>query len=472
MSKAKSGIIWSAIERFSVQGSQFILSLVIARFVTPADFGLIAMLTIFMAIAQVFTDSGFGSALIQKKDRNNDDYSTVFYFNTVISVILYFILFISAPYIADFYNQPQLTIITRWVGLNLILLALYTIQKTRLRIDLNFKKIAKISFVAMLTSGIVGVWLAYKGYGVWALVIQSLTNNFFLVILYWFFAKWRPIWVFSWTSFRKLFSFGSKLLASHLLHTIYLNLYSLVIGKFYNASDVGYYNRACTIAQYPPVNLVTIISNVLYPVQCEHQNDRDWLVLTFPKFLKMTCFIIFPIMMLLAVLARPLVLVILSEKWIECAPLISILAVAYMWIAVGTINNNLITSSGRSDLYLKAEIVKKIIAIIILVITIPFGIIWLCIGLLIYNIIDLGIIISFTKKIYPLGIIMQLKTILPVLCLSMVSAAISWVMSALCHNDILLILIQTSIFILTYCFGSVIFKFGELKYIIGLIRKS
>lgn len=245
-----------------------------------------------------------------------------------------------------------------------------------------------------------------------------------------------------------------------------------MIGKFYNASDVGYYNRACTIAQYPPVNLVTIISNVLYPVQCEHQNDRDWLVLTFPKFLKMTCFIIFPIMMLLAVLARPLVLVILSEKWIECAPLISILAVAYMWIAVGTINNNLITSSGRSDLYLKAEIVKKIIAIIILVITIPFGIIWLCIGLLIYNIIDLGIIISFTKKIYPLGIIMQLKTILPVLCLSMVSAAISWVMSALCHNDILLILIQTSIFILTYCFGSVIFKFGELKYIIGLIRKS
>ena len=356
MDKTRNGAIWSAIERFSVQGSQFILSLIIARLVTPADFGLIAMISIFIAIAQVFTDSGFGSALIQKKDRNTVDYSTVFYFNSITSIILYIILFLIAPYISKFYNTPQLTNVTRVVGINLILMALCLIQRTIYRIELNFKKIAKISLVAMILSGLVGIILAYKGYGVWALVFQTLGNNLLLTVIFWISSKWHPILKFSRTSFKRLFTFGSKLLISHLLHTIFLNLYSLVLGRFYNPTDVGYYNRAYTISQYPPVNLVTIITNVMYPLQCNHQDNKQWMITTFPKFIRLTCFVVFPIMILLAIVAKPFTLIVLSDKWLTISPLISILSIAYMWIAIGALNNNIINSSGRSDLYLKAEI--------------------------------------------------------------------------------------------------------------------
>lgn len=471
MANAKAGIIWSAVERFSVQGTQFILSLIIARLVTPSDFGLIAMLSIFMAIAQVFTDSGFGSALIQKKDRNDVDYSTVFYFNLGIAICLYLVLYLSAPLISSFYKEPRLIDVTRCIGLNLIFLALCLIQRTILRIHLNFKKIATISLISMLLSGTVGVYLAYIGYGVWALVLQTLINNFLLALLFWLTTYWKPLLVFSVSSFKRLFSFGSKLLVSHLLHTVYLNLYSLVIGRFYNASDVGYYNRAYTIAQYPPVNLVMIITNVMYPIQCEHQNDKKWMIETFPEFIRMTCFVVFPVMVLLAIVAKPFVLIVLSEKWIQAAPLISILAIAYMWIAIGTLNNNIINASGRSDLYLKAEVIKKVIAIVILIATIPFGILWLCIGLLIYNLIYLVIIIHYTKKIFPLGYILQLRACLPILTLSIISGLISCVVNVISGNNWIILMGNIIIFSICYIIGGRYICPKEIKLLLSFMKK-
>ena len=281
----KKGILWSSIERFSVQGISFLLSIIIARLITPGEYGLIAMLTIFMAIAQSFVDSGFGNALIQKKDRDEVDYSTVFYFNLVISIILYVVLYLCAPLIAKFYNQPLLMPVTRWIALNLIFNSLSLVQRTRLNIDLNFKLQAKISLSAVIISGIIGITLAYRGYGVWALVTQSLSNNFLSTVLLWISTHWIPLPIFSKRSFVKLFSFGSKVLASGLLHTIYLNLYSLVIGKFYNAADVGFYNRAYSISQYPSTNIVMIITRAIYPVQCAHQDDDKWLTDNFLQYL-------------------------------------------------------------------------------------------------------------------------------------------------------------------------------------------
>lgn len=470
MSSTTNGVIWSAIERFSVQGISFLLNIVIARLVTPGEYGLIAMLAIFMAIAQSFIDSGFGNALIQKKDRDEVDYSTVFYFNIVVSVILYGILYLCAPLIAEFYNQPELTSVTRWIGLNLILISLSIVQRTRLNIDLNFKLQAKVSLAAVIISGISGIILAYKGWGVWALVFQSLSNNLLSTIFLWIAAKWHPMLVFSINSFKRLFSFGSKLLASGLLHTIYMNLYSLVIGKFYSSSDVGFYNRASSISQYPSTNIVMIITRATYPVLCKHQDDGCWLEQYFLSYLRMTCFIVFPLMVLLAVIAKPLVLLVLTEKWLPAAELISILSLAYIWYPVMVINNQILNVKGRSDLFFKAEIIKKIVAVAILCATLPFGVTWLCWGVLIYNIFDMVVIIRFSKKVICTGYISQLRTLLPLIIITSLSGGTSLIAYTATGNPYVQITIATILFVIMYMTCSHLFKINELSKIKDILK--
>lgn len=471
MPSTTNGVIWSAIERFSVQGVSFLLSIVIARLVTPGEYGLIAMLAIFMAIAQTFIDSGFGNALIQKKDRNEVDYSTVFYFNIAVSSILYVVLYFCAPLISRFYNEPELTAVTRWIGLNLIFISFSTVQRTRLNIDLNFKLQAKISLAAVIISGLVGIVLAYHGFGVWALVFQSLSNNLLATILLWISAKWHPLLTFSVSSFKRLFSFGSKLLASGLLHTIYLNLYSLVIGKFYNAADVGFYNRAYTISQYPSTNIVMIMTRAMYPVQCAHQDDDQWLVNNFLSYLRMACFIVFPLMTLLAVIAKPLVLIVLTEKWLPAAELISILSLAYMWYPVLVINNQILNVKGRSDLFLKAEIIKKIVAVAILCATLPFGIQWLCWGIVIYNIFDMILIVWYSKKVIPIGYYQQFKSLSHILFITIFSSAMSLIIPLLFDNIWVNLLGECLLFSITYLVGSKVCKLSELSKVIKVCKK-
>ena len=472
MSTAVTGVVWSAVERFSVQGIQFILSLVIARFVSPAEYGFIAMIAIFMAISQTFVDSGFGNALIQKKDRSDIDFSTVFYFNIILSLLLYTALYAAAPLIARFYDQPILVSVTRWVGLNLIFSAFSIVQRAKLTIALDFRRQAKISLLAVTISGALGIYAAYRDWGVWALVLQTLSNNFFTAVFFWFIAKWRPLLAFSRESFRKLFSFGSNLLLSGLLQTVYLNLYSLVIGKWYNAADAGYYNRAYSISQYPTINLVQVITRVLYPLQCAHQDDDGWLVASFPKFLRMTCFCVFPIMACLAILSKPLVLIILSERWLPCAELISILCVAYMWIPVGTLNNHLINSKGRSDLFLRAELIKKITAVIILIVTLPFGLSVLCWGVVLYNIVDIFIIIGFTRRILDMGFRKQFRAIAPLLLLTVLSGIAVWALLPVVSNIWMRVLIGITTFFLGFGGGAFVCGFEERRMLVSYFRKT
>ena len=301
--QAIKGVMWSAVERFSVQGIQFILTIIIARLVLPSDYGLIAMLNIFLAIARVIVDSGFSSALIQKQDRTETDFSTVFYFNIFISIGFYLLLYISAPYIASFYREPDLSPVTRWIGLNIVISGFSVVQRAKLTINVDFKRQAKASFAAVLISGVIGILLAYKGWGVWALVVQTLSSSLLNTLLLWMFAKWVPKWEFSKESFNTLFSFGSKLLLSGLLHTIYINLYSLVIGRRYTSMDVGFYNRAYQFASFPSINIVEIINRVIFPIQCEIQDDNECLKKSFLKYLKMSCFIVFPLMIIVAALS-------------------------------------------------------------------------------------------------------------------------------------------------------------------------
>lgn len=395
------GVFWSSVERFSVQGIQFILSLLIARQLMPSDYGLIAMLGIFMALAQSFVDSGFSSALIQKQDRTDVDYSTVFYFNIVIGMAIYGIFWLVAPLIALFYKQEVLEDISVWVALNFVISAFATVQRAKLTIELDFRRQAMISLISVIISGGVAVWMAYNGYGVWTLVVQGLLNNGINTVLLWVSAKWFPKVVFSIKSFKELFGFGSKLLAGGLLHTLYTNMYSLVIGKIYSSAELGYFNRASTIAQYPSLNITNILTRVTYPVECKMQDDKEKLQDKFFMFIRLTSFVVFPMMAGIAAIADPLVHLILTDKWAECIPYLQIMCFAYMWDPVMRMSWDLLNVKHRSDYSLKSEVIKKIVAFAILFATIPFGLNVICIGLIMYSLADIFIVTRFTRKILP-----------------------------------------------------------------------
>lgn len=468
-SQAVRGVLWSAVERFSVQGIQFVLSIIIARLVAPSEYGLIAMLGIFLAIAQTFIESGFSNALIQKKDRTEIDFSTVFYFNIVVSLVVYLILFLSAPYIALFYKEPLLDIITKWVGLNIIISALSIVQRAKLTIQLNFKTQAKASLIAVIVSGICGITMAYYGYGVWALVCQSLLNNLLNTLLLWVFARWMPAFIFSWQSFKGLFSFGSKLLLSGLLHTIYLNLYTLVIGRKYSATDVGYYNRSYSLAQYPSVNIVGVITRAIYPIQCEMQHDEERLSSSFIQYLRMSCYIIFPLMVGLAVLSKPMVLVLLTDKWVSMSELLSILCIAYMWYPVMVINNQMLNVRGRSDYFLKAEIIKKIVAIVILLLTMPLGLKILCLRNLSYNILVWNYY-SFTEKVMNTGFRQQFQAILPIFLVSIGVGVVTHLFLLIISNVYIQLFGGLLIGAVCLVFFSFVFRIKEFSYLLSYLK--
>lgn len=399
--KTFNSIIWSSIERFSVQGVQFILSFVIARKLLPSDYGLIAMLGIFMAVAQAFIDSGFSNALIQKQNRSNKDYSTVFYFNIVIAVILYGVMVGCAPYIAAFYKEPLLRNIILWVGLNFVINSFTTVQRAKLTIELNFKIQAYISLSAVILSGSAAVYMAYNSFGVWTLVYQSLLNSLINMLLLWIFARWHPLFVFSKSSFKELFSFGSKLLGGAILHTLYTNLYTLIIGKVFSSTDLGFYNRAFTLTQYPSTNITGIMTRVTYPIECQIQHDDEKLQEKYFTFIRQTAFIVFPLMIGLAAISEPLIKIVLTEKWMGSVPYIQIMCFAYMWDPIMRMTWDLLNVKHRSDYSLRSEIIKKLTAFSILFITIPFGIKVMCIGLIGYSIADLIIITQFVKRLLP-----------------------------------------------------------------------
>lgn len=292
-SKTVSGVLWSAIERFSLQGVQFIINVLMARLLLPSDYGMIGMLAVFLQISQTFIDSGFSDALVQKKDRTETDLSTVFYFNIVISVLLYLLLFIGAPFIAQFYHMPELTLVTRIVMLNLIFSSFAAVPKIILVIKIDFKTQSKISLISAVVSGGIGITMAYKGYGVWSLVFQSLLNILLITFLSFYYINWRPLKTFSKDSFQNLFSFGSKLLFSRLIHALYYNLYAIVIGRRYSSAELGYYTRAEQFAIFPSGNINAIISRVTFPILSSIQDDDERLASAYRKYIKLASFLIF-----------------------------------------------------------------------------------------------------------------------------------------------------------------------------------
>lgn len=413
--KIVNAIGWSAIERFSAQGISFIVQLVLARLLTPSDFGVIGMLSIFLQISQVFIDSGFANALIQKQDCRDKDFSTVFYYNLTVSILLYIVLYFSAPYIAKFYSTEIITPVLRVLTLVLIFNALSIVQRTILVKNVDFKSQSKVTLTSSLISGCLGIYLAFSGYGVWALVVQQLSNSIIQLILYYVIVKWIPSFEISKDSFLFVFHFGSKLLLASLIGVIYKNLYTVIIGKKFNSYDLGLYTRAETFATFPSSNVAAIITRASYPIMSKLQNEDDKLIICYKKLIQYSSFVIFPLMCGLIAVSHPFIQVVLTDKWINAVPLLRILSISWMLDHLCTINLNLLYVKGRTDLVLKLEIIKKTIAIIILILSIPFGIIGMCWGLVLYNVIAVMLNTFYTNRLFHYGWFKQIKDYLPFL---------------------------------------------------------
>lgn len=470
--KAVKGVFWSSVDRFSSQGIQFIFSILIARMLLPSDYGVIAMLGIFLAVSQSFIDSGFGTALVQKIDRTETDFSTVFYFNVLVACFFYGLLWIISPYIAAFYDIPLLESVTKAVALTLIFNALGGIQNAKLTIAIDFKTRAKISLMCTISTGIIGLIMAYKGYEVWALVTQNIANSVLNATLLWLFVRWIPQRTFSMQSFRQLFGFGSKLLASGLLDTIYNNIYPLVIGKFFSASTLGVYSRASSLAQYPSSNLTSVLQSVTFPVLSSIQNDEERLGNAYRRLLRMSVFIIFPLMIGLSAVADPFIRLVLTDKWEGAIYLLQIVCFSMMWYPVHAINLNLLQVKGRSDYFLKLEIIKKIIGVSMLCITVPMGIVAMCYGGICTSIICLGVNTHYTWKLIGYGFKRQMREMLPTLLHALVMGAIAWTVAQLLptvESQLIGGILSGATY---YIAGAWLLKFEELQEVISIIKRK
>lgn len=420
---------WTAIEKFSVQGIQFLLGLVMARLLTPEDYGTIGVLGIFFAISGTFIDSGFSNALIRKNDRTEADYCTVFYFNVIIAIVCYAILFVVAPWIADFFHMDILCPILRVQAVTLVLGALMGVQCAKLTIDLNFKALAKRNVYASLVSGVLGVILAYIGWGVWALVAQNLISCIINFIFIWVYCRWLPKVGFNKESFSYLWGFGSKLMASGLLHTIYNNLTTLIIGRYFSSKDLGVYSRGTQIATYPANITSDVLGKVTFPIFAKIQDDDRHLINVYRKYICITSMIIFFGCVLMAAIAKPMVLLLLTTKWTGAIVYLQIFCFAIMFDHICRVNLNLLEVKGRSDLFLRLEVIKKTISISILFASIPFGVIGICVSKVIYTQIAVFINTYYTGKLFHLGYVAQLKDFSGFLIKSIVACTPAYILT-------------------------------------------
>jgi len=468
--KTVKGVFWSAVDRFSAQGIQFVFSILIARLLLPEDYGVIAMLNIFLAVSQTFIDSGFGTALIRKNDRTETDFSTVFYFNIVVAVAFYLVLYFAAPAIAKFYETPLLESVTKIVALNLIISSLSGIHNAKLSINIDFKSRAKISIISTFITGAVGLWMAYAGYGVWALVVQNLCSSVIRTVMLWIIVKWCPSLIFSWKSFKELFSFGSKLLASGLLDTLYNNIYTLIIGKVFSPATLGVYSKANTLAQFPSSNITSVLQSVTFPVLSTIQNEEDRLANVYRRFLKLSAFVIFPMMTGLSAVADPFIRLVLTDKWEGVIYLLQIICFQLMWYPIHAINLNILQVKGRSDYFLKLEIFKKVQGVLILCITVPMGIVAMCYGSVISSLISLIWNTYYTNKLIGYGYWAQMSDLLPILIHSLIMWALVLLIVNLMPTLWLKLIIGVLAGMVYYIAGAYIMKFPEMDELLTILK--
>lgn len=416
-SRTVRGVLWSSVERFSTAGVSFVFGIVLARLLSPSDYGVVAMLAVFMSVSDAFIESGFASALIRKPDRTETDNATAFYFNIVVGLVCYGVLFAAAPLIAAFYRLPLLVPVTRVVALTLLFRSLCVVQQALLTIRLDFKTQAKISLASTIITGGVGIVMACAGWGVWTLVAQGVGGAALRAIMLWGVARWRPRAAFSWVSFRQLFGYGSKMLASGLLDRLYNNAYPIVIGRLFAPATLGIFGRASHFALFPATNTTGVLQRVTFPVLATMQADDARLACNYRRILRMSAFVVFPLMMLMVAIADPFVRFLLGERWAGAVPMLRVLCFSAMWYPIHAINLNLLQVKGRSDLFLRLEICKKVLGVLILCASVPFGIMAMCYGTVVSSVLCLVINTYYTGRLIGVGFVRQMRDLLPTLCL-------------------------------------------------------
>ncbi len=466
-----SSLFWKFMERSGTQGIQLVIQIVLARLLLPTDFGTIAIVMVFISLAQVFVQSSFNTALIQKKEVDKEDFSSVLFISLMLSSLLYLIIFISAPIISRFYRDAILVPVLRVLALTVFFGAFNSIQNALVARNMMFKKLFYSSLGAGLISGFIGIIVAYYGGGIWALVAQQLVNQIIITVIMWFTIKWRPALMFSFKKIRSLFSFGWKILVSSLLNQLYMEIRTLIIGRIYTSSTLGYYNRGQLFPKVLVTNMDGSIQSVMLSALSANQDNREKVKGLMRRAIVSSSFIIFPMMIGMAMVAEPLVKIVLTDKWLESVPFLQIFCISYALTPIHTANLQAINAMGRSDIYLKLEIFKKIIGIIILGITLPLGVYAIAIGQIISGIIATFINAYPNKQLLDYSYIEQWIDIMPSLFISIVMGGIVYILNFLGLSPLLTLTLQVCIGIVVYIGLAKLTKIESYSYLVSTIKE-
>lgn len=468
--KTIGGFIWRLAERVGAEGVTFVVSIVLARLLDPSDYGAISLITVFTSILSVFINSGMGTALIQKLDPDDLDYSSLFYFNMVMCLVLYGVMFFCAPLIADFYNMPELTAYVRVISLTLVISGIKGIQQSYVSKNMLFKKFFFSTLGGTIISAVVGIVMAYKGFGTWALIGQQLSNMCIDTTVLWITVKWRPKLMFSFKRLKKLFSYGWKILVSSLIDTTYNQLRTLIIGKVYSASELAFYNKAYTFPNVIITNVNTSIDSVLLPSLSSVQQNRDTLKSITRRAITTSTYVMAPFLMGLAACGESIISILLTDKWLPSYKYMVVICIMLMFQPINTANLNAIKAIGKSDIFLKLEIFKKIFGIISIIITYKISVMAMVYGLLVVSVIGQIINSWPNKKLMNYGYLEQLKDISPGILLSMFMGICVYCIKFLNLNSWVSLIIQVPLGVVIYIGLSALFKLNSFNYCLNTIK--
>jgi len=461
--KAENGFLWSSIDKFSTLAIQFSVGIVLARILEPEAFGLIGMIAILIAISQCLVNSGFYTALVQKKEVSNDDYSTILFFNIAVGLVLYVILFLFSNHISSFYKEPVLIDLVKVVAINIVILSTTVVHRAMLTRKIDFKTQAIAHISSSVIGGIIGIYAALNGYGVWALVFQYLSRSLMVALLFWSLNRWIPVFVFKKESFNSLFSFGSKLMISELLKALFKNLYIVIIGKIYKAEELGYFTRADLFKQVPGTLVGNILQSVTFPLMVKVIDDDSKVRNILSRSTKLSGFILFPVILWILFFAKPLILVLLTEKWLPTVVLLQILSLDILFSPIQYINLNFLNAKGRSDLFLKLEMTKNVLTVLAIIATYQYGIIYMSIGYVLVSLISFFINSFYTGKYVGYTAFKQLKDLAPYALGGILAVAPSFLLSFSISSSFIQLFLGTFLSVFGYLIISKILKFKELN---------
>ena len=464
-------LLWKLLEKCSVQGVSFIVTIILARILSPDEYGIIAIVTIFLHFSNILIEGGFSTALVQKKGYDNKDFSTIFFFSLAVALIIYILLFLFSESIAIFFNEPQLISVIKVLGINVFFCAVNSIQKAYVSKKLLFKKMFISSLLAAVFSGIIGIFLAWRGLGVWALVFYSLISQVLITLFMSVFIKWRPMLVFSKKSFKRLFDFGWKIMTTHIIISIFTNIRSIIISKFYSAAMLAYFDKGKQLPALAMDNINSSIQTILFPVFSESQDDRAKVKNMVRRSIKTNCLFVFPLMVGLIVMSEPLVITIYTEKWSFMIPFVRIFALSYILMPMQLANIEAIKSLGYSNITLKLEIIKKVIEVIILVVSACMGVLAIAWGVVIYNFICLFVNLYPNTKLLNYSFKEQMNDFIPQLLAAIIMGCLVHCVIYFPLNIIIKLIIQFVVGVISYYIICKIFNLESFRYIYKSIKK-